>query len=222
MTNKGLRSIAVVGCVIFCCAVGVIASVQAGDTTPPTIQIIKPASLSVNTTGYINITAEVVDPVDSSDDRSGLVDMVNTSVWDATGYFLDVWNEAFQRLEKLDNRTMYMINDNKFSYRVSAFNLSLFQYVPLPNGNYSYVVYANDIRGNKAASDAKVVKVKIARGDMNGDGEVAFSDVVALAKHIYFGDPVSDEPDVNGDGEVAFSDVVALAKHIYFGDPIYP
>ena len=59
-------------------------------------------------------------------------------------------------------------------------------------------------------------------GDMNGDGEVDFDDVIALAKHVYFGDPVYDDPDVNGDGEVDFDDVILLAKHIYFGDPIYP
>ena len=59
-------------------------------------------------------------------------------------------------------------------------------------------------------------------GDMNGDGEVNFDDVIALAKHVYFGDPVYDDPDVNGDGEVNFDDVILLAKHIYFGDPIYP
>ena len=59
-------------------------------------------------------------------------------------------------------------------------------------------------------------------GDMNGDGEVDFNDVIALAIHIYFGEPVYDDPDVNGDGEVDFNDVIALAIHIYFGEPIYP
>jgi hypothetical protein len=58
-------------------------------------------------------------------------------------------------------------------------------------------------------------------GDMNGDGNVTFDDVILLAKHIYFDEPVNDEPDVNSDGNVTFDDVILLAKHIYFGELIY-
>ena len=59
-------------------------------------------------------------------------------------------------------------------------------------------------------------------GDMNGDGEVNFDDVIALAEHCYFGDTVYADPDVTSDGEVNFDDVILLAKHCYFADPIYP
>jgi len=67
-----------------------------------------------------------------------------------------------------------------------------------------------------------IVSVLPRIGDMNGDGEVTFDDVIALAKHVYFGDPVHDDPDVNGDDAVTFDDVILLAKHIYFETPIYP
>lgn len=59
-------------------------------------------------------------------------------------------------------------------------------------------------------------------GDMNGDRHVDMSDVIALLRHVSFGDPVYDDPDVNSDGTVNADDVVALALHVYFGDPIYP
>ncbi|MCW7073852.1 MAG: DUF3344 domain-containing protein [Methanophagales archaeon] len=59
-------------------------------------------------------------------------------------------------------------------------------------------------------------------GDMDGNGEVTFDDVISLAKHIYFNEHVSDDPDVNSDGKVTFDDVISLAKHIYFNEPIYP
>jgi len=67
-----------------------------------------------------------------------------------------------------------------------------------------------------------IVSVLRRIGDINGDDEVTFDDVIALAKHIYFRAPVYDDPDVNGDDEVTFDDVILLAKHIYFGTPIYP
>jgi hypothetical protein len=55
-------------------------------------------------------------------------------------------------------------------------------------------------------------------GDVNGDGEVALSDAMYLAKHILditgFEDIVEAAADVNGDGEVALSDAMYLAKHI--------
>ena len=71
--------------------------------------------------------------------------------------------------------------------------------------------------------DGIVVASSIVRiGDMNGDGEVDFNDVIALAIHIFREQPVYDDPDVNGDGKVDFNDVIALAIHIYFGEPIYP
>jgi len=93
----------------------------------------------------------------------------------------------------------------------------------LTAGTYTFKVYANDTLNNWNVSETRSVSVLRKKiGDMNGDGEVTFEDVIALAKHIYFGDPVHDDPDVNGDDAVTFDDVILLAKHIYFGDPIYP
>ena len=94
----------------------------------------------------------------------------------------------------------------------------------LTAGTYTFKVYANDTLNNWNVSETRsvIVSVPLRIGDMNGDGEVTFDDVIALAKHIYFGDPVHDDPDVNGDDAVTFDDVILLAKHIYFGDPIYP
>jgi len=112
------------------------------------------------------------------------------------------------------NETMSMIANNTWS--INKTNLS--------DGVYTFKVYANDTAGNLGVSETRIVIVSVLPriGDMNGDGEVNFDDVIALAKHIYFGTPVYDDPDVNGDGEVNFDDVIALAKHIYFGTPIYP
>jgi len=95
----------------------------------------------------------------------------------------------------------------------------------LAPGNYTITVNASisedaHPEDNKAWRDVEIVPLPI--GDMNRDGEVDFNDVIALAIHIYFGEPVYDDPDVNGDGEVDFNDVIALAIHIYFGEPIYP
>ena len=95
----------------------------------------------------------------------------------------------------------------------------------LTAGTYTFKVYANDTLNNWNVSETRSVIVSVPQkkiGDMNGDGEVTFDDVIALAKHIYFGDPVHDDPDVNGDDAVTFDDVILLAKHIYFETPIYP
>jgi hypothetical protein len=59
-------------------------------------------------------------------------------------------------------------------------------------------------------------------GDMDGSGEVTFDDVILLARHIYFGDAVLDDPDVDSIGGVTFDDVILLARHVYFGDILYP
>ena len=81
-------------------------------------------------------------------------------------------------------------------------------------------------QGDPTKSDEVMTKTIVTEwpriGDMNGDGSVDFDDVILLARHIYFGDPVSDDPDVNGDGDVTFDDAILLARHIYFGDEIYP
>ena len=84
---------------------------------------------------------------------------------------------------------------------------------------------AGETKGDfMAASNAILVVTRglPKTGDMDGNGVVNFNDVILLAKHYYFGDAVSDDPDVNSDGEVTFDDVILLAKHYYFGDTIYP
>jgi hypothetical protein len=70
--------------------------------------------------------------------------------------------------------------------------------------------------------DGSVTVTDIRIGDMDGSGEVTFDDVILLARHIYFGDEVLDDPDVDSSGEVTFDDVILLARHIYFGDALYP
>ena len=80
-----------------------------------------------------------------------------------------------------------------------------------PNG-------ANDTTVVTVSTDGGLPKT----GDMDGDSEISFDDVILLAKHYYFGDTVHADPDVNSDGSVTFDDVILLAKHYYFGDEIYP
>jgi len=114
-----------------------------------------------------------------------------------------------------ENETMYAITPEIYSVNKTG----------LTAGTYTFKVYANDTLNNWNVSETRSVIVSVPQkkiGDMNGDGEVTFDDVIALAKHVYFGDPVYDDPDVNGDDEVTFDDVILLAKHIYFGTPIYP
>ena len=65
----------------------------------------------------------------------------------------------------------------------------------LAPGNYTITVNASipedaHPEDNKAWRDVVIVSVLPRIGDMNGDGEVNFDDVIALAKHIYFGDPI--------------------------------
>ena len=56
-------------------------------------------------------------------------------------------------------------------------------------GIYNVTVEAIDHAWNIALNDSVQYVVK-EKGDMNGDGEVDFNDVIALAKHIYFGEPI--------------------------------
>jgi hypothetical protein len=115
------------------------------------------------------------------------------------------------------NETVSMIGTGTWSAKKTG----------LSNYEYTYRVYANDTMGNMGVSGTRVVGVVVVnatglRGDMNGDGSVNMADVISLAKHVFFGDAVSDDPDVNSDGSVDMADVISLAKHVFFGDPIYP
>ena len=162
------------------------------DTTPPTIEFIAPTPADGS-----EVTVNYVNiTVNVTDDKS-----------DVSTVLLN-WNGV--------NETMNMTADNTWS--VNKTDLS--------NGDYTFKVYANDTAGNMGVSETRVVTVNVTglpkTGDMNGDGDVNMDDVILLAKHYFFGDPVSDDPDVNSDGDVNMDDVILLAKHYFFGDPIYP
>ncbi len=105
------------------------------DTVPPTIEFIDPtpANESTNTTGYVRFTANVSDPVPGS----GLEDIINVSVWNGTGIYLN-------------NKTMQAFDEHKYYY-----------YTPLPNGNYTYRAYAKDVAGNTRVSETRVVTVNV-------------------------------------------------------------
>ena len=105
------------------------------DTMPPTVLFISPtpANESTNTTGYVNFTVNVSDPVPGS----GLEDIINVSVWNETGIYLN-------------NKTMQAFDEHKYYY-----------YTPLPNGNYTYRAYAKDVAGNTRVSETRVVTVNV-------------------------------------------------------------
>ncbi len=62
------------------------------------------------------------------------------------------------------------------------------------------------------------VPVEAKRGDVNGDGDVAISDVSALIDYLLGGGSISmDAADTNGDGEVAIGDVSTLIDFLLSG-----
>ena len=105
------------------------------DTVPPTIEFIDPtpANESTNTTGYVRFTVNVSDPVPGS----GLEDIINVSVWNETGIYLN-------------NETMQAFDEHKYYY-----------YTPLPNGNYTYKAYAKDVAGNTGVSETRVLRMNV-------------------------------------------------------------
>jgi len=112
----------------------------------------------------------------------------------------DVWNVA--------GDSQIGINECNVTLYLNTTNVAAFQ----SSGDYMEASNAILVVGGS----------KQRTGDMDGNGEVTFDDVISLAKHIYFNEHVSDDPDVNSDGKVTFDDVISLAKHIYFNEPIYP
>jgi len=109
----------------------------------------------------------------------------------------------------------------EMSNETNASGIAAFEVKATSTGNITVTVSKTGYN-TWTKEDGIVVASIVGIGDMNGDGKVDFNDVIALAIHIYFGEPVYDNPDVNGDGKVDFNDVIALAIHIYFGEPIYP
>jgi len=85
----------------------------------------------------------------------------------------------------------------------------------LENGNYTYKVYANDIRGNMGVSETRVVIVKVCpRYDINEDGAVNYIDLGILGAH--YGEttePPYPRYDINEDGIVNYIDLGILGAH---------
>lgn len=162
------------------------------DTVAPTVAFIAPTPAN-NT----EVAGDSVNVTVTVTEVGCGIDTVNLS-WNGT-----VW-------------TMFMTADTQFSFDMTG----------LENGTeHTYYVEARDIAGNVAQTEMRVVKIVGGlpkNGDMNGDGQITFDDVILLAKHFYFKDEVHADPDVNSDGSVTFDDVILLAKHFYFKDPIYP
>jgi len=102
------------------------------DTTPPTVEFIPPTPVdgSTNTTGHVNFTVNVTEPA-----AGGRVDIVNISVWNEAGIYLN-------------NGTMYAFDEHKYYYDTK-----------LPNGNYTYKAYAKDVAGNTGVSETRVLTV---------------------------------------------------------------
>ena len=118
------------------------------DTAAPTIEFIPPtpANDSLNTTGCVNVTVNVTDPTPGS----GLEDIINVSVWNETGMIY------------LNNETMQAFDEHKYYYNVFSPDGA-----PLPDGNYTYKVYAKDVAGNTRVSETRVVKVNVTEYSVN-------------------------------------------------------
>jgi len=179
------------------------------EDIPPTIDFISPTpeNNSINTTGYVNVTVNVTDPAPGSD-----IDVVSVSVWNETGLYLDNITLAF------DGHKYYYI-DNVSSPGI-----------PLPNGNYTYRVYATDTAGSGSSLDIEIgelldnggnsIPATPANGTFTIPGNVGMSETRVVVVNMTEGWPKIG--DMTGDGSVTFDDVILLAKHIYFGEAIYP
>ena len=163
MKTKGYKTALFLSAILVISAIAPIAI--ADDTEAPTIEFIippTPANNSEISVGYVNVTVNVTDPVSGS----GLIDCVELSVWNETGQFLNVWNETGQCWESFDHKMMWAFEKHKFYYYVSSYDTSLSQYVALPNGNYTYKVYAKDTAtpANIGVSETRSVTINKTEG----------------------------------------------------------
>ena len=166
------------------------------DTIPPTILFTypTPANESTNTTGFVNITVNVTDPVPGS----GLVDAVNISVWDETGLYLNNINASF------DGHKYYYI-DNVSSPGI-----------PLPTGTYTYKDYAKDVAGNVNVSETRVITVNepALPWDLNNNNQVDVGDLVIVGNHFgETGTPGWIQCDFNNNGQIDVGDLVIVGNH---------
>jgi len=105
----------------------------------------------------------------------------------------------------------------------------VFNTAEMDTGEYGAIVMvmSND-------PDESVVNVEVSLtvgagfivGDVNGDGQVDYTDLIYLANFLFAGGPPPQpmaSGDVNGDGEVTYTDLVTLADIIYGkGMPVIP
>src|SRR5205807_10541781 len=74
--------------------------------------------------------------------------------------------------------------------------------------------FADGAHGVVTGLSAGTVEIKPAlRGDINLDGQVAFSDLLVLAQHYNTSNAIWDQGDLNYDGTVGFADLLALAQN---------
>lgn len=94
-------------------------------------------------------------------------------------------------------------------------------YVGAAGGFGEYGVYTTTLLGS---SDVSSLVVERLCGDVNCDGQVNFTDVWDLWRHVLNPSqyPVCNQwgPDVNCDGQVNFTDVICLYYHVVSGDPL--
>lgn len=161
-----------------------------------------PANESTNTTGYVNVTVNVTDPVPGS----GLVDSVNVSIWNETGLYLD--------------NTTFAFDGYKYYYWDNTSGIPL-PGIPLPNGNYTYKVYAKDVAGNMNGSETRVITVNelALPWDLNNNGQVDVGDLVIVGNHFgETGTPGWIQCDFNNNGQIDVGDLVIVGNH--FGETI--
>ena len=95
--------------------------------------------------------------------------------------------------------------------------------LPMQNGQYTLTVYTQGITnlegrtGTANSSKTWTVEAAVAPGDVNGDGVVNVTDVMALSSHIMGTTPakfVKANGDVNGTGSINIADIMAASKII--------
>jgi len=81
---------------------------------------------------------------------------------------------------------------------------------------YFELNFGVDLDGMPSFNSSYVLTVKIVdddlEGDVNGDGQVSFTDMLILAAN-WFGGTTYEQGDLNGDGRVGFADFVILQEN---------